>query len=237
MNIEQNRRKQAIRNLSVLQGQVSNGSGIIAGVCPHGDALVQILWTMGDSTDRRRAFVVDENCVGVAITPSRSGDQGTAVYTVMREVQQGCRVAVASTGNQADMVSFAYETGRELWLTMRKIENENDEFSTPAIVAVAYWAPVLYPMIRFAVCHRTDGGPHCDRDLLERHPDVGYGYGMTTITRRRLKHVCIEESGAEAIAAKFWAALDPNRRLVVVVRVVPRNPGQKSSLAEINRPV
>ncbi len=231
-------KREAVDNLRGLGRKTYPGRGAIAGLDETGRNLVQVYWIMGRSDNsRNRVFTPGKN--GLLFTdpvdPSTVKDPHLVLYNAMREVScDKIAFAIVSNGSQTDHVAEGYLDGKGLEHSMHWDTHEPDTPNyTPRITAVSYWLRKR-PNIRMALLRKSPWGKLCDRHLFEIS-DVGRGFGYCFHTYaddgdplppfRGEPYLVPLLGDAEWIAETYWGALDPDNRVSLAVKMIPRGKG------------
>jgi hypothetical protein len=237
---------QAKGNLFNLSLNPYPGRGIVCGLDETGEFLVQVYWIMGRSENsRNRVFVCPHLFDGLLSTeaadPSKVKDPSLIIYNAMNEVllRNDTVLYVVSNGSQTDDVASETDPAMSLNDRLLDFEYEPDEPNfTPRITATSSWdAPVVSRdpwllNIEMSILRKSMWSNECDR-LLYNINDVGKGYGYCFHT-----YACDGEplpafhgepyllplqGDASQIASKFWETLDPDNRVSLAVKFIPRD--------------
>lgn len=233
----------AEQNLAELKSNPNPGGGLILGVSPDSNHLVQIYLTTGTNVgSRNRVFGSDGGRVFTELADESKGGGDTAltIYNAMRELG---RDFVVSSGSQTDDVYRSCITDGALLegLTEHRYEPDEPNF-TPRITGVWHNSPT--PRAEIAILRKSIGSDACDRLLFRYgHIERGFGYCATTYTgdgnplppfQGEPKLVPISGTTAQAVMETYWFALQEVNRVSLAVKWIDRAT-QKSAVFFINK--
>lgn len=171
-------------NLTALEANHYPGRGIIIGLDPSGEKIIQVYWIMGRSAgSRNRVFDVDAAAGRVSVVaadPRQSvGDPELTTYNAMLE---GGGRFVVSNGRQTDTLQKLLESNSTFTGVLRNWRYEPDAPNyTPRIAAV--WTRG-WGCVQMAIIRKSPWGEQADRSFFEPAlPAAGYGYMLTTYER------------------------------------------------------
>ena len=222
-------------NLFNLAGNPYPGRAIIVGLDDTGQYLIQVYWIMGRSDNsRNRIFAFEGGRLFTeAADPSKVKDPSLIIYNAMREVEDGgCAIGVVSNGHQTDGVANSYKNGRSLHAELEQWEYEPDAPNfTPRITAVSCWLGGQ-ECVAMSLLRKSLWAEKCDRHLYEfDRLGRGFGHCLTTYAgdgaplpsfqgEPFLLPLC---GDADFIATTFWEALDPDNRVSLAVKFMPKS--------------
>eukprot|EP00002_Diphylleia_rotans_P015350 TRINITY_DN297_c0_g3_i1.p2 TRINITY_DN297_c0_g3~~TRINITY_DN297_c0_g3_i1.p2 ORF type:complete len:246 (-),score=66.27 TRINITY_DN297_c0_g3_i1:250-987(-) len=231
---------------SHVKANVYPGRGIIVGKNTAGQ-WIQVYWIMGRSENsRNRVFVVDAatNTVKTqAADPSKVKDPSLIIYNALRN--SGDRFIVTN-GDQTDTIFEGLEKGLtfEDSLMSRTHEPDAPNF-TPRISAVIdvsadAKAAVAISMVRKSPFSDTESEY---RSFRYNTIANGFGYGITTYKHDAAVLPSFDgapillplEGSAEEIAQTYFAALNEDNKISLVVRVIDTATPANNTFVVLNK--
>lgn len=174
----------AQENFAKLEKNAYPGRGIVLGMSPDGNALVQVYWIMGRSENsRNRVFLLDEKTGFVrtkAFDESKLSDPSLIIYYPARHLES-CHII--TNGDQTDTIFEGIKAGKsfEESLETRQYEPDGPSF-TPRISGIFFKTPqpVLYKLsILKSADNSEDAG--CIRETFSYEKAVpGLGHFIST---------------------------------------------------------
>lgn len=233
----------AQENFSKLKSNAYPGRGIVLGLSPKGDRLIQVYWIMGRSENsRNRVFIQEGNAVRTAAhDPAKLEDPSLIIYYPVRV--DGKR-HVVSNGDQTDTVWNGLICGGtfESSLQTRKYEHDAPNF-TPRITGLmdlTEGAPAYQLSILKSLNNTEDA---CLRQFFRYdRAQVGLGHGITTYQGdgNPLPSFAGEPvvlpiaQTLEENLELYWNALDQDNRVSLLVKSIDLSTG-KDEILIVNR--
>ena len=224
-------------NLFNLGGNPYPGRAIVAGLDETGANLVQVYWIMGRSENSRNRIFSCENgrLFTEAADLSKVKDPSLIIYNAMREAEYlpGAVAYIASNGDQTDTaVNFIREPhGFHEAMNRRQYEPDAPNF-TPRITALSWWQYKGNAGAQMSILRKSPWSDACDRHLYEFHGiGRGFGYCLTTYSGggdplpafQGEPYLLPLLGNARLIAENFWDTLDPDNRVSLAVKFIPKN--------------
>lgn len=233
----------AQENFSKLKSNAYPGRGIVLGLSPKGDRLIQVYWIMGRSENsRNRVFIQEGNAVRTAAhDPAKLEDPSLIIYYPVRV--DGKR-HVVSNGDQTDTVWNGLICGGtfESSLQTRKYEHDAPNF-TPRITGLmdlTEGAPAYQLSILKSLNNTEDA---CLRQFFRYdRAQAGLGHGITTYQGdgNPLPSFAGEPvvlpiaQTLEENLELYWNALDQDNRVSLLVKSIDLSTG-KDEILIVNR--
>lgn len=233
----------AQENFQKLAANAYPGRGIVLGLTPEGDKLIQVYWIMGRSENsRNRVFIQEDNAVRTAAhDPAKLEDPSLIIYYPVRV--DGKR-HIVSNGDQTDTVWIGLINGGtfEGALQTRKYEHDAPNF-TPRITGLmdlSEGAPAYQLSILKSLNNTEDA---CLRQFFRYdRAQAGLGHGITTYQGdgSPLPSFAGEPvvlpiaSTLQANLDLYWNALDVNNRVSLLVKSIEVATGKEEILI-VNR--
>ncbi|HEY8464171.1 MAG TPA: IMP cyclohydrolase [Bacillota bacterium] len=217
------------QNMAQLKDNVYPGRGIILGMTPDGQNLVQVYWIMGRSTNsRNRIFVTENGFVKTqAFDQNKVEDPSLIIYYPARDYHN-CHII--SNGDQTDTIFTALQNGGsfESALQTRTFEPDAPNF-TPRISGIidlnssrfAYQLAIIKPVAGnsefcthqfFNYQKALPGMGHC------LHTYTGDGTPLPSFTGE--PYLVQLPEGIEAIAAFYWQLLNKENKISLLVKLI-----------------
>lgn len=230
-------KQEAAANLAALARNPYPGRVIIIGLDQKGENLVQVYAIMGRSENsRNRVFGYEGGRIFTeAANPSKMKDPRLVIYNAMREVlvrDMDSTMNVVSNGDQTDKVADGYNEDKSFQLTMSQCTYEPDEPNfTPRITATSYWLRNGKPVGIMSLLRKLPWSDECDRHLYELNGfGQGFGHCLTTYTGdgnplpayRGEPRLMPLLGDLDWIADMYWEMLDPDNRVSLAVKFIPR---------------
>lgn len=234
-------KKTAAANLAALANNSYPGRGIVVGMDSTARYLVEAYWIMGRSENsRNRLFGYKEGRLFTeAADPSKVENPELLIYNAMNE-QDG--FFIVSNGDQTDTIVATVKKGKGFYEAMcSQIYEPDSPNFTPRIAAVCVRG--AKHVAEMAILRRSPFGDTCDR-YFYRFDDLapGFGFCLTTYTGdgeplpafQGEPYLLPLEGGLQDIVETFWGALNPDNRISLAVKFIPRTSG-KSQTGIMNR--
>lgn len=223
-------------NLFNLGGNPYPGRIIVAGLDETGENLAQVYAIMGRSQNSRNRIFANEGgrLYTEAADPSKVKDPSLIIYHAMREARGlNYTLYVVSNGHQTDGVANGYSRGENLYEVMRGWEYEPDKPNfTPRITATSLWLDDGAHIVEMALLRKSPWHEICNRHLYEIN-DIGpgFGYCITTYSGdgdplpafQGEPYLLPLRGNIRLIAENFWETLDPDNRVSLAVKFIPKN--------------
>lgn len=233
-------------HISVLSENSYPGRGIIVGLDDSGN-MILVYWIMGRSENSRNRILVYEEktgrvCAEVA-NSSKNTDTSLTIYNAMIEGQcfEGT-IHVVSNGNQTDSVVNDYKLGKRLRATLLAYSYEPDEpHFTPRITAMSSWVRGE-PFAELSILRKSPSSKDCDRhfygmshssSLFKFEPGLGCcmttysGNGNPLPSFKGNPYLVPLRGDIETIADTYWKVLNPDNKVSLAVKCVPRQGSSK----------
>lgn len=222
------------------------GRGIIVGLDETGQNLVQVYWIMGRSENSRNrvfSFDTDGRLYTEAADPSKVKDPSLIIYDAMLETcHQGVMYTVVSNGKQTNDVVSGYEENQSMYFSLQGHTYEPDAPNfTPRITASCYWRNDM-PNLKMVMLRKSSFDDACDRFLYEfGSVSPGFGHCITTYMDdgnplpafQGEPYLLPLPGDIEMVKNMFWIKLDPDNRVSLAVKFIPRS--GLSSITVINQ--
>ncbi len=218
----------AEKNAENLKRNTYPGRGIILGVTPNGEKLVQIYWIMGRSENSRNRIFIEENGFvrTKAFDESKLSDPSLIIYYPLKAFGQ---FHIISNGDQTDTVYDYLSTGSsfEEALMTREFEPDAPNF-TPRITGIMQLdGNNIYSL---ALLKTQGGDPNtCIRSFFHFEKPI-HGLGHCIHTYEKDGDVLpsfggepylmpIPDSAEEALST-YWELLNPDNRISLLVKTI-----------------
>ncbi len=213
------------------------GRGLVLGRDSGGDWL-QVYWIMGRSPNsRNRRFVADGPILRTeAVDPAALEDPSLIIYEAMLE-RPG--LYLVSNGDQTRTISQAFAEGDETWrfeMALAGREREPDAPNYTPRISGLLDLRQRTPGVALSILRANEADPdHTDRSVYRpAPPPPGLGLGLTTyagdgspLPPFRGDPLWLPlEGDADAVLARYWAALDAENRVALAVKRIPAPGGQ-----------
>lgn len=216
------------KNAENLKRNAYPGRGIVLGVTPNGEKLVQIYWIMGRSENSRNRIFVEENGFvrTKAFDESKLSDPSLIIYYPLKAFGQ---YHIISNGDQTDTVYDYLSTGSsfEEALMTRVFEPDAPNF-TPRITGIMQLdGKNIYSL---AILKTQGGDPNtCVRHFFHvEKPMPGLGHCIHTYEgdgdilpsfNGEPYLMPIPDSAEEAVS-NYWELLNPDNRISLLVKTI-----------------
>jgi IMP cyclohydrolase len=216
-------------NLEKLKQNPYPGRGIILGLTPDGQNLVQIYWIMGRSANsRNRIFEVENGFVKTkAFDAAKVEDPSLIIYYPARHYQN-CHII--TNGDQTDTIYEALQSGGsfEAALTTRTFEPDAPNF-TPRISGLINLDQSQFAY-QLAIIKSVYGQPDdCTHQFFNYHkalPGVGHclhtyaGDGNPLPSFSGEPYVVKLSNSLAELAAAYWQRLNSENKVSLLVKFI-----------------
>jgi IMP cyclohydrolase len=237
---------EAAVNFSRLAANSYVGRGAVVGLDESGK-LIQLFWLAGRSPNsRNRLFETDgSRLFTVAADPSKVTDASLVFYNAMREVRSsGVSYAVVGNGKQTDKVAHGFANDESFHSIVEQCRYDPDApHFTPGITACCHFSPETgRAKAAMSILRKARWSSACDRFLFEYDelwPELGYclttyvGDGEPLPSFRGEPYLVPLFGEGPVIARTYWDAFDPENRVALAVKSIPRD--GRSELVIINQ--
>lgn len=211
------------------------GRGIVTGLSPDAESLVQVYWIMGRSENsRNRIFVREGGDVRTkAYLESRMRDPSLIIYYPVRTLGEN---HIVTNGDQTDTVAEFIKAGKsfEEALLSRGFEPDAPNY-TPRISSVGL-IQAGKATVKLSVLSTVSNNPAQEKKVFYEYTDPvpGEGYCIHTYAGdgdplpsfQDVPFVVPLENGPDANAVKFWALLNEENRVSLLVKHVELSSGE-----------
>lgn len=254
---EKNLQRAADENLfTIVRANLYPGRVVICGLNAAGDAIFQLVATMGRSKDSRNRRYKPRGTSGLvteaADEKAMAGkDTTNIIYTAMCEVAIKVvgghheSLHVASNGHQTEDVAKACSNGSSFYDAVGFWSYENDSIGTARITAASRWEDNI-ARAQMAICRRSPWGDDgCDRLISEFDQLIpGYGFCLTTYDKDGSPpppfsggpKVVPLAGTAEQILKMYWSEMYQPNRISMAVKTIPRDRSPASIIYENQYP-
>lgn len=224
----------AARNLALLQQNPYPGRGIVTGMSPDGDCMMQVYWLMGRSENSRNRVLVEEK-EGIrtqAHDPAKLVDPSLIIYWPARRVGT---TYLVTNGDQTDTLHAQLSAGMsfEDALMTREFEPDAPNF-TPRISGLLDAADAKGGY-RLSILKALEGNPERCVRCFYRYDEALPGYGHCIHTYQGDDNPLPSFSGdpslmpvpatAREAAALYWPLLNTENRVALFARAINRKTG------------
>jgi IMP cyclohydrolase len=217
------------RNMKNLKQNVYPGRGIVLGLTPDGQNLVQVYWIMGRSVNsRNRIFEAENGFVKTkAFDEAKVEDPSLIIYYPARHYQN-CHII--SNGDQTDTIYEALQNGGsfETALQTRTFEPDAPNF-TPRISGImnldapqfAYQLAIIK-----SVAHNPDYGTHQFFNYRKALAGVGHcihtyvGDGNPLPSFDGEPYAVRLPNSMDEIATSYWQLLNNENKISLLVKLI-----------------
>ncbi len=220
--------KTANKNAEHLKKNAYPGRGIVLGVTPNGEKLVQIYWIMGRSENsRNRVFVEETGFVRTkAFDESKLSDPSLIIYYPLKTL--GC-YHIISNGDQTDTVYDYLNKGSsfEEALMTREFEPDAPNFTPRITGLMALDGKNAYSL---AILKTQGGDPRtCVRHFFHvEKPLPGLGHCIHTYSGDGEilpsfdgePYLMPIPNSAEEALSTYWELLNPDNRISLLVKTI-----------------
>jgi len=221
-------------NENRLAANTYPGRGIVVGMTPDGNNLVQIYWIMGRSENsRNRTFVREGDAVKTrAFIESKMSDPSLIIYYPVRT--EG-NVHIVTNGDQTDTIAEYIAEGKtfEEALLTRQYEPDAPNY-TPRISAA-----ILYNKDRssyvMSILKTVENSPEVEKKEFYTYNKFIPGEGRCIHTYGRdgnplpsfegNPYVVSLENDLDATAKRYWDMLNPDNRVALLVKHIEVSSG------------
>jgi len=218
------------------------GRGIVCGMTPDGQNLVQVYWIMGRSENsRNRVFEQVEDGVRTrAYDESKMTDPSLIIYYPMREFGDS---HIITNGDQTDTIYNYLKDGRTFEEALLTREFEPDQPNcTPRISGIIYRGGK--PGFALSILKTVDNDDTVQEKKFYTYDCFTAGEGRCIHTYmgdgNPLPSFCVYpyavelENDLDANAEKFWSLLNEDNRVSLLVKFIDKDTGA-TQLRIINR--
>lgn len=233
----------AARNLALLQQNPYPGRGIVTGMSPDGDCMMQVYWLMGRSENSRNRVLVEEK-EGIrtqAHDPAKLVDPSLIIYWPARRVGT---TYLVTNGDQTDTLHAQLSAGIsfEDALMSRDFEPDAPNF-TPRISGMLDAAD-SQGGYRLSILKTLEGNPERCVRCFYRYDEALPGYGHCIHTYQGDGNPLPSFSGdpclmpvpatAREAANLYWSLLNADNRVALFARAINRKTGSVETVI-VNR--
>ncbi len=226
--------EQAKMNLNRLANNTYPGRGIVLGMSPDGQHLLQVYWIMGRSTNsRNRIFVAEGADVKTqAFDEAKLEDPSLIIYYPARMYKN---FHIITNGDQTDTIVAHLEEGNsfESALQTRCFEPDKPNF-TPRISGIMDLNN-QNQQYQLAILKSTAGDPQvCQRQFFNYQralPGIGHclhtyeGDGDPLPSFNGEPYVVPLFNTIEATGAEYWNRLNPENKISLLVKFIDLKQG------------
>jgi IMP cyclohydrolase len=228
-------------NLVKLGTNAYPGRGIVLGMTPDAQSLVQIYWIMGRSENsRNRIFVAEGTSVKTkAFDESKCTDPSLIIYYPARTVE---RAHVVTNGDQTDTIRDALGSGGSFIsaLDTREFEPDAPNF-TPRISGITDQGDPLYAY-RLSILRAIPGGGCARFHFSYEKALPGFGHCIHTYAHDGNPLPPFEGEPypvpigktIDEIATQYWNTLNAENRISLMVKTISAKSGE-SRVTIINK--